>query len=82
MPYGLVAPMRCPSCGGAGCEVIDSRVSSDGTTTRRRRRCTHCQGRFTTYERAEGTKVETRIVGDVIDMAKQLRHLADELEKL
>jgi transcriptional repressor NrdR len=33
--------------------VIDSRVSEEGDTIRRRRRCTACDRRFTTYERAE-----------------------------
>jgi transcriptional repressor NrdR len=32
---------------------MDTRVSDEGDTTRRRRRCTSCDKRFTTYERAE-----------------------------
>jgi transcriptional repressor NrdR len=34
---------------------MDTRVSDEGDTTRRRRRCTSCDKRFTTYERAELT---------------------------
>jgi transcriptional repressor NrdR len=45
--------MRCPSCRGLESEVIDSRVSKDGDVIRRRRRCTRCARRFTTYERVE-----------------------------
>jgi len=37
--------------------VVDSRLSDDGTTTRRRRECTHCQARFTTFERLEAPLV-------------------------
>ena len=35
--------------------VIDSRLSKDGDLIRRRRECSHCQRRFTTYERVEET---------------------------
>ena len=45
--------MKCPFCSNVDTQVIDSRVSEDGDTTRRRRRCTACERRFTTYERVE-----------------------------
>ncbi len=45
--------MKCPFCSNVDTQVIDSRVSEDGDTTRRRRRCTSCERRFTTYERVE-----------------------------
>ncbi|HLR78354.1 MAG TPA: transcriptional regulator NrdR [Burkholderiaceae bacterium] len=45
--------MKCPFCSNADTQVIDSRVSEDGDTIRRRRRCTACERRFTTYERIE-----------------------------
>lgn len=45
--------MKCPFCSNTDTQVIDSRVSEDGDTTRRRRRCTECDRRFTTYERVE-----------------------------
>jgi transcriptional repressor NrdR len=35
--------------------VIDSRLSKEGDMIRRRRECSHCQRRFTTYERVEET---------------------------
>lgn len=40
--------MRCPSCDAFNSGVIDSRTSGD--MIRRRRRCTECQHRFTTFE--------------------------------
>ena len=45
--------MKCPFCGSADTQVIDSRVSEAGDSIRRRRRCTSCQKRFTTYETVE-----------------------------
>ena len=45
--------MKCPFCGGADTQVIDSRVSEPGDSIRRRRRCAVCQKRFTTYETVE-----------------------------
>jgi transcriptional repressor NrdR len=45
--------MRCPKCGKQDDKVIDSRASREGTTIRRRRECTACGHRFTTYEEVE-----------------------------
>mgnify|MGYP001484379160 FL=1 len=45
--------MRCPYCQEYESRVIDSRSSEDGCTIRRRRECTNCKRRFTTYERLE-----------------------------
>ena len=45
--------MRCPFCGAQETKVIDSRLSGDGDQVRRRRECTLCRERFTTYESAE-----------------------------
>jgi len=45
--------MKCPFCGYLEDKVIDSRLSHDGGTTRRRRECLKCEKRFTTYERVE-----------------------------
>jgi len=47
--------MRCPFCQHFDDRVIDSRLSKDGDMIRRRRECSHCQRRFTTYERVEET---------------------------
>ena len=45
--------MKCPFCGCADTQVVDSRVSEEGNSIRRRRRCTSCDKRFTTFETAE-----------------------------
>lgn len=45
--------MRCPFCGWADTKVIDSRLAGEGAQVRRRRECTECGERFTTYEAAE-----------------------------
>ncbi len=45
--------MRCPSCSADDTKVIDSREAEEGAAIRRRRSCTQCQQRFTTYERLE-----------------------------
>jgi len=42
--------MECPYCGKTDNEVIDSRLSKDAMTIRRRRQCVICLERFTTYE--------------------------------
>jgi len=46
--------MRCPYCHQDDDRVIDSRATDDGTAIRRRRECSPCGKRFTTYERVEG----------------------------
>jgi transcriptional repressor NrdR len=45
--------MKCPYCSEIENKVIDSRLSKDGRTIRRRRECTECGRRFTTYEKLE-----------------------------
>lgn len=45
--------MRCPLCGVEDTQVKDSRPSDDGNTIRRRRFCSACDSRFTTFERVQ-----------------------------
>ena len=45
--------MKCPFCGSPDTQVVDSRISDEGDLVRRRRRCTICDKRFTTFETAE-----------------------------
>ena len=45
--------MRCPFCSHEDTQVAETRESDEGDVIRRRRRCPHCDKRFTTYERAE-----------------------------
>ncbi len=50
--------MKCPSCHEDNDRVRDSRASHDGFAIRRRRVCSSCGYRYTTYERIEGTTVK------------------------
>ena len=45
--------MKCPYCGSTEDKVIDSRMSGEGLSIRRRRECLKCGRRFTTYEYVE-----------------------------
>ena len=45
--------MKCPYCKAEDDKVVDSRASNDGAVIRRRRECTKCDRRYTTYERVE-----------------------------
>ena len=45
--------MQCPYCKSTDSEVVETRVSEDGTNIRRRRTCVKCGKRYTTYERIE-----------------------------
>ncbi|MBK1791463.1 transcriptional regulator NrdR [Persicirhabdus sediminis] len=76
--------MRCISCGSLTDKVIDSRMSKDGTTTRRRRECLDCGYRYTTYEQIERT--ELRVVKrdgarETVNREKLFRGLVKACEK-
>lgn len=45
--------MRCPFCAHDDSQVKDSRPTEDNTSIRRRRQCTSCGARFTTFERVQ-----------------------------
>ncbi|AXQ29051.1 transcriptional repressor NrdR [Solimonas sp. K1W22B-7] len=45
--------MQCPFCKAPDTRVIDSRLAEDGTQVRRRRQCERCDGRYTTFEKAQ-----------------------------
>ncbi|MBM3388953.1 MAG: transcriptional repressor NrdR [Betaproteobacteria bacterium] len=45
--------MRCPFCTYGDTQVVETRNSEEGDAVRRRRKCSNCDRRFTTYERAE-----------------------------
>lgn len=49
--------MKCPICGCLENKVVNSRLTPDETSIRRRRECLGCAGRFTTYEYVEQTPV-------------------------
>jgi transcriptional repressor NrdR len=45
--------MKCPFCGFDDTQVKDSRPAEDSAAIRRRRACTECGARFTTFERVQ-----------------------------
>jgi transcriptional repressor NrdR len=45
--------MRCPFCGAEETRVVDSRLAGDGSQVRRRRECSVCRERYTTFETAD-----------------------------
>jgi transcriptional repressor NrdR len=45
--------VKCPFCGNLDTQVVETRVSEDAAFIRRRRQCSACEKRFTTYERPE-----------------------------
>lgn len=52
--------MNCPVCGYKETRVVDSRISENGISIRRRRECESCKRRYTTVERIELKKLEVR----------------------
>ena len=76
--------MRCPKCGSLEDKVIDSRVSKDGDSIRRRRECIGCDYRFTTYEEVE--RADIRVIkrdgrGEPLDRHKLLAGMTKACEK-
>jgi transcriptional repressor NrdR len=45
--------VKCPFCGNLETQVVETRVSEDADFIRRRRQCSACEKRFTTYERPD-----------------------------
>jgi transcriptional repressor NrdR len=72
--------MHCPFCQHEDTRVIDSRVSEDGTTIRRRRECEHCNERFNTFETAE-LKLPTLVKSDGRREAFEERKLRTGFER-
>lgn len=76
--------MRCPYCNYLEDRVIDSRPTDEGSAIRRRRECTNCLKRFTTYEKVESLplmvikKDKTR---EAFDREKLLNGLLRACEK-
>ena len=66
--------MRCPFCGKEDTQVKDSRASEDGATIRRRRSCTSCGSRFTTFERVQ--------LRDLIVVKRNGKKIAFDRDKL
>ena len=66
--------MRCPFCGKEDTQVKDSRASDDGASIRRRRLCTSCGSRFTTFERIQ--------LRDLIVIKRNGKKISFDREKL
>lgn len=76
--------MKCPFCGSVEDRVVDSRESREGEVIRRRRECTSCQRRFTSYERVEEAPlvvVKSDGRREEFDRGKILRGLRRACEK-
>ena len=56
--------MRCPFCAHDDTQVKDSRPTEDSTSIRRRRQCSSCGARFTTFERVQLREVTVVKSGD------------------
>ena len=71
--------MRCPFCSSDSTRVVDSRLAEPGDAIRRRRECSSCGERFTTYERVEAppiTVVKRDGTKEPFDRQKLLRGLS------
>ena len=66
--------MRCPYCQSEDTQVKDSRPAEDGAAIRRRRVCTVCGGRFTTFERIQ--------LRDLVVVKKSGRKMPFDRDKL
>ena len=66
--------MRCPFCGKEDTQVKDSRASDDGASIRRRRLCSSCGSRFTTFERIQ--------LRDLIVIKRNGKKISFDREKL
>jgi transcriptional repressor NrdR len=84
--------MRCPFCSHDETQVVETRESDEGDVVRRRRRCQHCDKRFTTYERAEialpsvvkkdGTRADFELAKLRASMALALRKRPVSVEQI
>ena len=87
--------MHCPFCNHTDTQVMETRVLDGGDRIRRRRRCTACDRRFTTYERVEertlvvvkkdGTREQfsrDKIFNGIIRSAQKRPVSSDEIEEI
>ncbi len=76
--------MRCPFCGNDDTQVKDSRPTEDSSAIRRRRQCSNCGARFTTFERVqlrELTVVKSTGQREPFDRDKLMRSMMTALQK-
>ena len=75
--------MFCPICGGDS-KVLDTRTNDTANTVKRRRECTKCGKRFTTYEKIEDMPLIVRKRSgrtELFDRSKILKGMAKACEK-
>ncbi len=76
--------MRCPFCSNEDTQVKDSRPTEDHAAIRRRRQCTDCGARFTTFERVqlrELSVLKSNNRRESFDRDKLLRSMTTALQK-
>ena len=76
--------MRCPFCGNEDTQVKDSRPTEDNAAVRRRRHCSSCGSRFTTFERVqirELTVLKSSGIREAFDRDKLARSMMVSLRK-
>jgi transcriptional repressor NrdR len=76
--------VRCPFCGNEDTQVKDSRPTEDSSAIRRRRQCSSCGARFTTFERVqlrELTVVKSNGAREPFDRDKLVRSMQVALRK-
>ena len=75
--------MKCPFCGSDDTQVKDSRPTEDSTAIRRRRSCTACGARFTTFERVQLRELTVLKAGgrEPLDRDKLSRSMSIALRK-
>lgn len=52
--------MNCPDCDSDTTSIVDTRQTDGGETVRRRRECTQCEFRYTTYERKDWDQLRVK----------------------
>ncbi len=73
--------MRCPFCANEDTQVKDSRPTEDNTSIRRRRQCSSCGARFTTFERVQLREIFIVKSGDDGEDARREAFDRSKLEK-
>ena len=87
--------MRCPFCHHNDSKVLDSRATEEGASIRRRRECTRCNRRFTTYERLDQVPFmvvkkdgrreafnRDKILNGVLKVCEKRRISTDQIEQM
>ena len=87
--------MKCPYCNFEDTKVVDSRPVEDGLATRRRRECTKCKKRFTTFEKIEnsllvvvkkdGTREsfdKNKIINGIMKACQKTKVTYDDVQKI